>query len=336
MKTHLWTIDPAHPSFALLQEAAAYVREGKLVAFPTETVYGLGANGLDSDAVAKIYAAKGRPATNPVILHVATMDQAKALTNAWTPEAQKLADAFWPGPLTMILKKSEIVPAIVTAGGMTVAVRMPLHPIALALIREAGVPLAAPSANLSGSVSPTTAAHVLKTLDGSIDGIIDAGSAERGLESTVLDLTVTPPMIRRPGPVSRAEIEAVIGPVRIDADVHDETRTLISPGQMQSHYAPRAMVHCIPVYPEGQMESSVHALREHGASVACMLRTQQPIDGVPSRMLPHDAAGYAAALYDALHALDETGVRHILVEMPPDTEEWAAVLDRLKRASAPR
>jgi L-threonylcarbamoyladenylate synthase len=332
MTARVWTINPSALSTQSLSEAAALLRDSKLVAFPTETVYGLGANGLDPGAVRRIYEAKGRPATNPVILHVSSIAQARTLSSAWPAEADALANAFWPGPLTLIVPRSPIVPDIVTAGGSGVALRMPSHPIASALIEEAGVPVAAPSANPSGSVSPTTAAHVLKGLGDRIHGIIDGGSSDRGLESTVVDLTGGTPVIRRPGPVSRTMIEAILGAVNLDESAHDGSRSMASPGQMASHYAPRARVHCAP---KGRAVSDAEGLAAKGHAVVCMLR-EEPEGAVRCVRMPEDSAAYGAALYGALHDLDAEGTEHIVVEMPPQTDEWLAVRDRLLRAGAPR
>jgi L-threonylcarbamoyladenylate synthase len=333
MKTHVWTTGSTDFDDASLSEAGAMLRAGKLVAFPTETVYGLGANGLDSAAVRRIYEAKGRPSTNPVILHVATLDQAKALSSDWPPVADVLAAMFWPGPLTLIVPKAAHVPDIVTAGLPGVAIRIPSHPLALALLRSAGVPIAAPSANASGGVSPTTAAHVLKSLDGRIDGLLDGGPTAKGLESTVLDLTSPPAILRRPGPVSQRQLESVMGPLLSDMSAHDGSLPMQSPGQMVSHYAPRAKLHCVPA---GMAIAGAKHLHAKGESVLCLLREEADDSAVRSVRLPQDPEGYAAALYAALHDADELDIHHIVVEMPPQAEEWAAVRDRLLRAGAPR
>src|SRR4051794_39087740 len=202
------------PDPADVAVAAAVLHRGGLVAFPTETVYGLGANALDAAAVARIFAAKGRPATNPLIVHVAAAEHVWSVAADWPAVAARLAERFWPGPLTLVLPKAAAVPDAVTAGGPTVAVRVPAHPVALALLRAAGVPLAAPSANRSTELSPTTAGHVLHGLGGRIDLVLDAGPTAGGIESTVLDVTTNPPRLLRPGLVTPAMIEAVIGPIR--------------------------------------------------------------------------------------------------------------------------
>ncbi|MBY0228730.1 MAG: threonylcarbamoyl-AMP synthase [Gemmataceae bacterium] len=299
-----------------IQQAAELLRAGKVVAFPTETVYGLGANALDADAVARIFASKGRPPSNPLIVHVADIEQARGLAE-WNDSAQSLAERFWPGPLTLVLPK-RAVPDIVTAGGPTVALRMPAHPVALALLRAAGVPLAAPSANLSGGISATRAEHVLAGLDGKIDAVLDGGAAPGGIESTVVGLA--PPRLLRPGLLSVADIEAVIGPLLRGAG---EGTHLPSPGLLERHYAPRtpfvvvedAASHVKPG--EGLL---THL--EHGSRIV--------------ERLPADPAGYAAGLYDALHRLDAMGLARLWAEALPEGEEWLALRDRLRRASTPR
>src|SRR5437763_8542920 len=223
---------------AAIASAADVLRSGGLVAFPTETVYGLGANALDADAVGRIFAAKGRPAANPIIVHVADAAGVGAVVADWPDAAARLAERFWPGPLTLVLPKRDAVPDVVTAGGPTVAVRVPAHPVAHALLRAAGVPVAAPSANRSSELSPTTAGHVLHGLGGRIDLILDAGPCPGGIESTVLDVTNDPPRLLRPGLVTPAQIEAVIGPIQRFGEPAGSV--LRSPGLLAKHYAPRA------------------------------------------------------------------------------------------------
>src|SRR5262249_11514941 len=221
-------------------QAAEILRRGGLVAFPPESVYGLGAHALDREAVERIFAAKGRPATNPLIVHAADESAARALARAWPDAAMRLAQRFWPGPLTLVVPKAEAVPDIVTAGGTTVALRVPVHPVALALLREAGIPLAAPSANRSTQVSPTRAEHVLRGLDGRIDVLLDAGPTPGGIESTVLDVTTSPPRLLRPGLVTPREIEAIIGPIEFAQSMKAEAgQPQRSPGISGKHYAPR-------------------------------------------------------------------------------------------------
>src|SRR5579883_580489 len=224
------------PTEDAIKEAAATIRAGHLVAFPTETVYGLGANALDAEAVRRIFVAKGRPATNPVIVHIADPADLAELT-VGHEKASSLIARFWPGPLTIVLPKKPAIPDIVTAGGPTVAIRMPAHPVALSLIRAAGVPIAAPSANRSEQISPTQAAHVLQGLGDDVEIILDGGHTQVGLESTVIDLSAEPARLLRPGMVLPAEIEAILGK-RLARDA-EEALIPRSPGQMPRHYAPR-------------------------------------------------------------------------------------------------
>ncbi len=306
-----------------IAHAAALLRGGGLVAFPTETVYGLGANALDAAAVAHIFAAKGRPATNPVIVHVAGVEGVRQVAAGWPDTARRLAERFWPGPLTLVLPRTAAVPDIVTAGGPTVAVRVPNHPLALALLREAGVPVAAPSANRSGQLSPTRAEHVPDDL---ADAILDGGPCPGGIESTVLSLVGTPRLLR-PGLISPAEIEAVIGPIERGGI---GVGPLPSPGLLERHYAPRTP---LTVMPGAAAECG--RLGQGGMRVA-LLTHQGPTahPAFPVESLPPTPEGYAAGLYDALHRLDALGVERIIAEAVPEGEEWLAVRDRLRRASA--
>src|SRR4051794_21935732 len=228
-------VDPANPDPEVIRRAAELIRAGRLVAFPTETVYGLGANALDAAAVARVFQAKGRPPTNPLIVHLDGVDQIAQVAAGWPKVAVRLAERFWPGPLTLVLPKRPEVPDVVTAGGPTVAVRVPAHPVAQALLRAAGVPVAAPSANRSTELSPTTAAHVLRGLDGRIELILDGGPTPGGIESTVVDVTASPLRLLRPGLVTPAELEAVVGPVargEPGASATGGGRPLPSPGML--------------------------------------------------------------------------------------------------------
>ncbi|MBS2970867.1 threonylcarbamoyl-AMP synthase [Metabacillus sp. KIGAM252] len=244
MDTIHWTVDKDNDlskGYPQIAQAAALLAQNETVAFPTETVYGLGANAGSDEAVKKIYEAKGRPGDNPLIVHVADHNQALELVSDIPAYAMKIMSMFWPGALTVILPQKEgKLSSLVTAGLSTVAIRMPDHPIALALIKEAGVPIAAPSANLSGKPSPTEAAHVAMDLDGRIAGIVDGGATGVGVESTVLDCTKSIPVILRPGGVTQEQLEAVIGPVHVDQALSDETQAPKSPGMKYTHYAPNA------------------------------------------------------------------------------------------------
>ncbi|HEX3743192.1 MAG TPA: L-threonylcarbamoyladenylate synthase [Bryobacteraceae bacterium] len=291
-----------------VEQAAALIRAGKLVAFPTETVYGLGANALDAAAVARIFDAKKRPRTSPLIVHVDSVEMARGLAAEWPPAAETLARRYWPGPLTLVLPKRPAIPDIVTAGLATVGLRIPAHPLALALIRAAGLPIAAPSANRFTELSPTLAGHVP---EGLADYVLDGGPARVGIESTVLSLA-GPPMLLRPGVIPLTEIEALIGPVLTAADPPEGAHA--SPGMHRRHYRP-----VTPLY-------LVERGEQPPAGCGIFLRIGQE--------MPADPAAYAAALYDTLHRLDSQGLPAIAVERPPDTPEWAGVLDRLRRAAA--
>jgi L-threonylcarbamoyladenylate synthase len=333
--TEVLQVDARNPNASAIVRAAAVLRAGGLVAFPTETVYGLGANALDAAAVVRIFEAKGRPANNPLIVHVAEAARARELVAEWPDAAALLARRFWPGPLTLVLPRGRAVPEIVAAGGPTVAVRMPAHPVARGLIEAAGLPIAAPSANRSSGVSPTRAEHVLRDLGGRIDLILDGGPTPGGLESTVLDLTTVPPRLLRPGLVTPGEIEAIIGPIRVSSEKTTESRMpMPSPGMLARHYAPRALLECAA--DDGW--ERVEALLRSGVSVGWLtfdLAPDQVRPGLFTTVMPRDAVAYASQLYAVLHRLDDAGAERIVVILPPDTEEWLAVRDRLGRAAAP-
>lgn len=299
--------------------AARLIREGQLVAFPTETVYGLGANALDSMAVERIFEVKGRPATSPLIVHVASIAMARELVREWPGSAGRLAERFWPGPLTLVLPKSDRVPARVTAGLNTVGIRMPDHPIALDLIREAGVPIAAPSANLFSKLSPTTAAHVREGLGDRVAMVLDGGPAHVGIESTVLSLAGPEPELLRPGMISRMQIEEMIGPLAVRSASPLEAHP--SPGMHPKHYSPstRLLIYGGEL-PQGR---------------GAYLWIHAPAPAFRSVQMPADPGDYAARLYDVLHQLDSEGLDWIAVERPPSGSMWAGILDRLERASQP-
>jgi L-threonylcarbamoyladenylate synthase len=333
METVVLPVSAVEPEADVIARAAAVLRGGGLVAFPTETVYGLGANALDAAAVGRIFAAKGRPANNPLIVHVAEAAEAQQVAAAWPEAAARLAARFWPGPLTLVLPKRDVVPDAVTAGGPTVAVRVPAHPVARALIRAAGMPVAAPSANRSTRLSPTRAEHVLGGLAGRIDLLLDGGPTAGGLESTVLDVTGTPPRLLRPGLVTPGEIEAVVGEIaRPEGTPGAADRPLPSPGMLGRHYAPRAVVRCF----EEISREQVRALLREGRNLGWLTfgGAAPQADGVRVVVMPREPEAYAAQLYAVLHALDAAGVDQIVVELPPNTEEWLAVRDRLRRAAS--
>jgi L-threonylcarbamoyladenylate synthase len=304
----------------LLARAADIIRRGGLVAFPTETVYGLGANALDARAVDRIFEAKDRPPSSPLIVHVDSTGMARGLAAEWPAEADDLARAFWPGPLTLVVPRQRRIPDNVTAGLPTVGLRQPNHPIAAALIREAGVPIAAPSANRFTGISPTTALHVLKSLGGQVDLILDGGPTSIGIESAVLALTGPRPRLLRPGMISREEIENIIG--EIDAGPIELEGSHPSPGLHEKHYSP-----ITPLF-------LVDGLRLPERGRGAYLWLTQPQPAGYTQQMPADAAGYAAILYDTLHRLDDGGFDWIAIERPPDWPEWTGVLDRLERASS--
>jgi len=324
-------VDPRDPDPSVIARAAALLAQGRLVAFPTETVYGLGANALDPAAVARIYEAKGRPAYNPLIVHVSDAAAARRLVTAWPEAAERLAGRWWPGPLTLVLPKSREIPPEVTAGLETVALRVPAHPVALALLRAAGLPVAAPSANRSGEVSPTTAEHVQHSLGDRVPMILDGGPTPVGIESTVVDLTDRMPCLLRPGMVTQADLEAVVGPVRVPVAPLQPDTPRPSPGMLDRHYAPKARVLLYRGPADGQ-ESASRA-RSRGGQVAALVRTARLSGVSPQEELPDEPAAYARGLYGALRRLDQDGVAVILVEAPPGGPDWAAIRDRLDRAA---
>lgn len=309
--------------------AARRLREGGVVAFPTETVYGLGANALSQASVRHVFALKGRPSNNPLIVHVADTDAARRCASVWPPGAHELAEAFWPGPLSIVLPRHDSIPAVVTGGGPNVALRCPDHPVALALLRDFGGPLVGPSANRSGGVSPTTAAHVRNTWPESDVMVLDGGPCRIGIESTVVSLAGAEPRVLRPGMITPHEIARVLRRgVAFESGATGDG-PLESPGQLMSHYAPAARALLANVEDLG-------AAARPGC-VAIVIHGDVPAD-VTTFRLPDDAPAYAKALYDTLRRADELSPPLIVIERPDDTRDqrWAAVLDRLCRACAPR
>jgi L-threonylcarbamoyladenylate synthase len=319
-------VDARVPDAPTLARAAAVLRAGGLVAFPTETVYGLGAHALDAAAVARIFAAKGRPATNPLIVHVADESAARALVTVWPASASALAERFWPGPLTLVVPRGAMVPELVTAGGPTVALRVPAHPVARELLHACGFPIAAPSANRSNQLSPTCAGHVLQGIGERIDLLLDSGPCPGGLESTVLDLTTLPPRLLRPGLIAPAAIEALVGPIE-RLPVPADTAPARSPGLLARHYAPRTPLDLIV----GNGRDRVEALTRQGLRVGWVTFDSAPVR--PAVIMPSEPLAYQTRLYAALHALDDQGCDRIVLELPPDTDPWLAVHDRLRRAA---
>ncbi|MDP4092426.1 MAG: L-threonylcarbamoyladenylate synthase [Bacillota bacterium] len=343
MKTEILKIDKDQIDLSKIRYSADIIRNGGLVAFPTETVYGLGANAYDENAVQNIFKAKGRPSDNPLIVHVSCIEEVPGLVLDMPSNASRLMDEFWPGPLTIIMRKSERVPYIVTAGINTVGIRMPSHPVALSLIREAGVPIAAPSANSSGKPSPTNAAHVITDLSGKVDVIIDSGISNVGLESTVLDITDDNPVILRPGGITPAQIEKVLGKVSIDpailrkADANFKPK---APGMKYTHYSPKADV----IVVDGQPEKAAAKINELWEDYklnnifAGILATDQTIDlygdkcviSAGDRERPETIAN---SLFRLLRKFDEIGVRVILAEAIDNSGIGLAVMNRLNKAA---
>jgi L-threonylcarbamoyladenylate synthase len=331
----LIVVDPLMPDEAVFAEAARVLRGGGLVAFPTETVYGLGALALDEAALARVYAAKGRPAHHPLIAHVEDLSQARALARSWPETASRLAAAFWPGPLTLVVERALHVPAAVAGGAASIALRVPSHPVARALLHALGQPVAAPSANRYQGLSPTTAAHVIKELGERVDLVLDGGPCDTGIESTVVDSSVEPSRVLRPGAIGIEALRAIAPDIdaRSRAPAADEKRA--SPGMDARHYAPRAPLRIAPT-------------REHAVSMARAIfeRERRTVGlvvrdaaagaetrGLALCVLPDDAAGYGRLLYASLHDLDDQGVCAIVVEAVPDEPAWWAVADRLARGS---
>lgn len=348
VKTLHLTIDPAAleapGADAALERAAGILRAGGLVALPTETVYGLGANALDRAAVERIFAAKSRPAWDPVIVHIADLAMLDGLVEAVTEPSRRLMKAFWPGPLTLLLPRTRAVPDVVTANRPLVGVRMPSHPVALELIRRARVPVAAPSANRFGHISPTTAAHVLRDLDGRIDAVVDAGPTLHGVESTVLDPAQHPMIIYRPGAVTAEQIEQAAGPVEFyRAEVALEqapAESLPSPGVGIRHYAPKARLVLIDAS-DDELDACLAeaASAEDGETVGIMLPAGigelQEMANV--KIYPWGRWGLAKTLaqglYAGLRALDGDGCTVILCPLPPAEGIGAAIRDRLRKAA---
>jgi len=315
-----------------IDRAAEILRAGGLVAFPTETVYGLGADATRSDAVLRVFAAKGRPADNPLIAHVADEAIARRYASQWPESAEHLAQKFWPGPLTLVVPASSGIAKEVTAGGATVGLRAPDHPISQALLRAFDGPIAAPSANRSERISPTTAEHVRAELGERVDLILDGGPCRVGIESTVLDLSGKTPTILRPGAITLEQIAAEIGEVRLGGK--QEGRVAASPGQRPVHYAPR-----LPSFRASRTEfvSAEQQLLQRQQKLAVL--SLGPLEHVSRErihfifQLPELPESYAHELYAALRKADESGADLILIEMPPEKPQWLAVRDRLMRAT---
>jgi L-threonylcarbamoyladenylate synthase len=351
--TEVVRIDPHSPDPARIREVAAVLRDGGLVAFPTETVYGLGANALNTLAVQRIFDAKGRPITDPMIVHLAAVDALERVAQTVPPSARQLAAAFWPGPLTLILAKQQSVPDVVTAGLPTVGVRVPSHRLTRALIAAAGVPVAAPSANRFSRPSPTRAEHVLADLDGVVDIIIDGGPTPIGVESTILDLTVTPPLVRRPGGVSLTAIQRIIPEAQGVSAVLDRERAQPAPGQLLRHYAPRARLTLYLGAGEVVIERMGNDIRAASAAGlrAGVLAPEEDLLALAPRLAAAGPGGRvvtmrcgsrrdrneaARDLFQAMRALDDEGVDLIFASAPEGDGIDTAIVDRLTRAAEGR
>lgn len=343
MKTEIIKLDINNIDADKIRYAGSVIRSGGLVAFPTETVYGLGANAMDEYSISKIFEAKGRPSDNPLIVHISDKIEINKLVKYIPANASRLMDAFWPGPLTIVMDKSDAVPSLVTAGLNTVAVRMPSHPVALALIKESGCPIAAPSANTSGKPSPTIASHVIEDLSGRVDVIIDAGNAKVGLESTVIDTTVNPPMILRPGGITPDQLKQVLCNIEIDKALWGKDAKNYqpkSPGLKYTHYSPKADVIVI----EGNLSRVVEKINEligkykmQGLNVG-VLATEQTKGYYNNAEIISSGSRYnpetiASNLFRALREFDNRNVQLILAEAINDEGIGFAVMNRLNKAA---
>ena len=342
MNTQIYKIDSKAVDHQKMEEAAQLIRSGELVAFPTETVYGLGADALNPQASKKIYAAKGRPSDNPLIVHIARFEDLEEIAKEVPQEAKKLADAFWPGPLTMIVNKNEKVPYETTGGMDTVAIRMPDHPVALELIRQSGCLIAAPSANTSGRPSPTLAEHVAEDLGGRIPMILDGGEVGIGIESTIIDLTEKIPMILRPGYITKEMLEAVIGTVQTDPGIiaADSTKKPKAPGMKYRHYAPKANLmlidgaKCAVVDKINELTDAMHS---EGKKVG-IIGTDETVasyrgDMVLSIGAREDEDAIARHLYKLLREFDEADVDVIYSESFATPRIGQAIMNRLLKAA---
>jgi L-threonylcarbamoyladenylate synthase len=327
-------VDPKMPDPLVISQAADLLRRGALVAFPTETVYGLGANALEEAAVRRIFEAKGRPSHNPLIVHVARIEAARELTPRWSESAERLARTFWPGPLTLVLPKAAKVPDLVTAGLPTVGIRVPNHPVTFALLSAVELPIAAPSANRSGEVSPTTAQHVARSLGDRVPLILDAGPTDIGIESTVVDVSGGNATLLRPGVISSEQLAEVVGPLRTFSTARPDA-PLPSPGMLDRHYAPRTPLRLFETAERGAVEAEIRQAKAQGKRVGVMTWSKEVNGGDPLIILPSSPLAAGRILYSVLHRLDDEGCDLILVERPSSDPRWAAIRDRLERAARP-
>ncbi|PFA68240.1 threonylcarbamoyl-AMP synthase [Bacillus sp. AFS015802] len=327
-------------SYPQIVDAAKFLQQNEVVAFPTETVYGLGANATSDDAVEKIFKAKGRPSDNPLIVHIANKDQLADLVEEVPSNAAKLIDAYWPGPLTIIFKnKQGVFSGQVTAGLDSVGIRMPDHPVALSIIEAAGLPIAAPSANRSGKPSPTTAQHVIDDLDGRIAGVVDGGETGVGVESTVVDCTGSVPVVLRPGGVTKEQLEEVVGKVEVDPSLKEGKGAPKSPGMKYTHYAPDAPVYLVDGTKE-DLQRCVDEKRREGKKVG-VLTTEERMDWYQADIIfsvgrRDNLNTVAQHLYDTLRAFNRSDVDIIFAEMFPEEGVGLAIMNRLQKAAGYR
>ena len=336
MTTQLVPVSTDSPDERVIEQAADVVLRGGLVAFPTETVYGLGADATNPKAVKNVFAVKGRPADNPLIVHIASADQLHELGYNISHEASVLARSFWPGPLTLVVRKKPVIPDIVTAGLDSVAVRFPRHPVPVALLKKVHYGMVGPSANLSGRPSPTTAQHVFEDLNGFVDMILDAGPTHIGVESTVVDTTASPPTILRLGGISREDVESAVGTVRMATSSSELRR---SPGTRYRHYAPKARVELIDEGNSTLLHGRLAEYRRNGSVVGAIVHTPGIASSVSEGHIVALSANiqeYARKIFGALRSLDALGVDVILIERVNESGLGATVMDRLNRAAQPR
>ncbi len=333
MQTILQQISGTEPDLSLIREAASILRNGGVVAFPTETVYGLGADALNPVAIQKIFEAKGRPSDNPLIVHIDSVERIFEYGKDISPIALQLAKTFMPGPITLVVRHSAIIPNIVTAGLDTVALRMPNHAVPLALVKALNLGIVGPSANRSGRPSPTTAYHVLDDMEGKIDMILDAGETRIGIESTVVDTTSDIPVILRPGGITREQLEAVIGEVRTSNDILELQR---SPGTRHRHYAPHADVILIEPYNVQQFLMVWNYFHQEGKHVRALVYSEDVIHSNNHQsfdLLPNTTEGYSHNIFAELRRLDQEGAEVIIIESVEERGLGVAVMDRLRRAA---
>ncbi|MGG4166038.1 L-threonylcarbamoyladenylate synthase [Rossellomorea vietnamensis] len=338
-----WTVESdvdKNKSYPQIVDAAKILQQDEVVAFPTETVYGLGANATSDRAVEKIFKAKGRPSDNPLIVHISNKGQLDGLVEEIPVDAAKLIEAYWPGPLTIIFKNKEgVFSGKVTAGLDTVGIRMPDHPVALSIIEAAGLPIAAPSANRSGKPSPTTAQHVIDDLDGRIAGVVDGGETGVGVESTVVDCTGEIPVILRPGGITKEQLEVVVGKVEVDPSLKEGKGAPKSPGMKYTHYAPDAPVYLVDGSKE-DVQRLVDEKKGEGLKVG-VLTTEERMDWYQADIIfsvgrRHDLNTVAQHLYDTLRAFNRSDVDIIFSEIFPEEGVGLAIMNRLQKAAGYR